>query len=537
MIQKILNEQFDTLLDAPESIPKMREMILQLAVMGKLVPQDPNDEPASELLFRAGISASNGKPTESMQPGWMCITLEPLIQLVSGQHILHTDYNDHGVGIPYLTGPADFGDRFPIVTKWTERPKAVAVADDVLVTVKGAGLGKLNIVNVQTLAISRQLMAVRSQFLEKMFLFYLLKSHYNHFQASGVGIAIPGLSRSDLLELDVRLPPLAEQKRIVEKVDRLMAFLDELEARQKERDRVQVAFSGAALSKLTEVQEPPQFAINLNRVKGHFDLIVKTPADVKKVRETILQLAVMGKLVPQDANDEPASELLKRIAKEKETLIAEGKIKRPKELPPVGDEEKPFALPPGWEWVRFDFIADIETNLIAPVGKYRLFPHIAPNHIEKDTGKLLEYSTVADDDVRSGKHLFQAGRILYSKIRPNLNKVVIVDFPGLCSADMYPVFTRIVPKFLHRLMLSNIFLSQVVREDNRIAMPKVNQEQLSVVQLPLPPLAEQKRIVEKVDRLMTLCDELEAKLTKSREEGARLLEAVVSRIAGGVSQL
>src|SRR5690606_27250390 len=136
-------------------------------------------------------------------------------------------------------------------------------------------------------------------------------------------------------------------------------------------------------------------------------------------------------------------------------------------------------------------------------------PHIAPNNIEKGTGRLLPYGTVGEDGVMSSNHLFREGQLLYSKIRPNLSKVVIVDFDGLCSADMYPIRAHIHASFLKLAMLSTVVLAQVTRNDNRLAMPKVNKDQLNQFIVPVPPLGEQRRIVDKFARLMALCDELE----------------------------
>lgn len=245
----------------------------------------------------------------------------------------------------------------------------------------------------------------------------------------------------------------------------------------------------------------------------HFDLLAEAPGGVARLRELVLRLAVRGKLVAQDPADEPASKLLKRIAKERARLVKEGKIRAGKPLPPVGEDEAPFEVPEGWVWGRFCQVANIASNLVDPAS-FPDEPHVAPDSIEKATGRLLGYRTVRQDTVTSGKHRFFPGQILYSKIRPNLNKVVTVDFPGLCSADMYPITPFCGRGYLHKVMLGADFVEAVTSDDNRVAMPKVNQEQLQAVAIPLPPLAEQHRIVARVDELMALLDRLEA----AREE-------------------
>ena len=164
---------------------------------------------------------------------------------------------------------------------------------------------------------------------------------------------------------------------------------------------------------------------------------------------------------------------------------------------------------------RFNQVAAIQSNLVDPK-RYKALPHIAPDNIESWTSRLLPYVSVGEAGVHSGKHLFSAGAILYSKIRPNLAKVAKVSFDGLCSADMYPIHALIDRDFLVKFMITESFVAQAVKEDNRVAMPKINQSALSDIVVPVPPLAEQHRIVAKVDELMALCDRLET-ARKERE--------------------
>jgi len=247
---------------------------------------------------------------------------------------------------------------------------------------------------------------------------------------------------------------------------------------------------------------------------------------LKKLRQQLLQDAVQGKLVEQNKKDEPASELLKKIKAEKEKLIAEKKLKKEKELPPIKAEEIPFEIPEGWVWCRFSEVVNIESNLVSPFD-YPNSPHIAPDNIEKNTGKLFSYKTVAEDNVQSANHYFYSGQLIYSKVRPKLNKVVKVDFEGLCSADMYPLRPLVNTDFIQKCMLSGYFLIEVDRFDNRVKMPKINQNQLSQIPIPLPPLAEQKRIVQKVDELMQYCSELEASIKQSESQNEKLLQQVL----------
>ena len=168
--------------------------------------------------------------------------------------------------------------------------------------------------------------------------------------------------------------------------------------------------------------------------------------------------------------------------------------------------EVPFGIPESWVWARFSEVIEIAARLVDPL-KYQDFPHIAPDNIQKGTGKLLFCHSVKADEVKSANHLFSAGQILYSKIRPALRKAVIAPFDGLCSADMYPLNTKLRPEYILTVLLSNFFTEETLKGDTRVKMPKTNQKSLNVILIPIPPLAEQRRIVDRVNELMPLVEE------------------------------
>jgi type I restriction enzyme S subunit len=252
-----------------------------------------------------------------------------------------------------------------------------------------------------------------------------------------------------------------------------------------------------------------------------FDLLATAPGGVGRLRELILTLAVQGKLVPQEAGDEPASVLLQRI-------LAENN-KRDKTFSTPDEDEIPFELPFSWEWSRFGTIANIASNLVSPTAFGSAW-QVAPDCIEKGTGRLIYKRTVAEAEITSSNHRFVPGQILYSKIRPSLSKAVVVDFPGLCSADMYPIDSKLNTSFLHLYILSRPFLDQVVVAENRVKMPKLNQEALTSFVVPVPPLAEQSRIVTRVEELMHLCDALEHQRQLETAQHAQLLNTLLGTL-------
>jgi type I restriction enzyme S subunit len=254
------------------------------------------------------------------------------------------------------------------------------------------------------------------------------------------------------------------------------------------------------------------------------------PSDLRK---SILTLAVQGKLVPQDPDDETAEELLARLARE---LTPERCRKQASPLASLPADSLQYDLPDSWTWARFRDAAIIASNLVKP-DDFLDFTHLAPDNIEKGNGVLLPCRTVREDKVISSNHRFYPGQIVYSKIRPNLAKVVVVDFEGLCSADMYPIDALINVFYLQLYMLSESFLVQAVKTDTRVAMPKINQSELNAIAVPIPPLAEQRRIVAKVSELMASVDELETQLAASRAAAEKLLSALVAELTVTTSRL
>lgn len=190
-------------------------------------------------------------------------------------------------------------------------------------------------------------------------------------------------------------------------------------------------------------------------------------------------------------------------------------------------------LPTGWSWTTFSTVARIAANLVDPAD-WSSLPHIAPDNIERDMGRLLPYRPVGEDGMKSAKHRFYPGQLLYSKIRPYLNKCVRVDFDGLCSADMYPLDPFIEPSFLHQYMLTRQFVSAVSEAaGSRTVLPKTNQKQLANVPVPVAPQAEQRRIVGAIDSYVTRLDDAVADLERAQRNLKRYRSSVLKAAVEG----
>ena len=504
---------------------QLKNSILQMAVQGKLVPQDPNDEPASVLLERIRAEKEQlikeGKIKKEKNPSvifrgadnlpyekvgknepvciadevpfdipesWEWVTLKQIAVTALGKTLDKS--KNIGEYRPYLCSINVYWTGIDLSTvkqarfEDSELSKYQLNKGDLLIC-EGGDVGRSAVWDRdEEMYYQNALHRVRFYGNIEPRFFQLLMESYKGAKILdnySKGMTIKHLVQNSLNSIYFPLPPLAEQRRIVEKIKQLTPYL-------KKYGSVETILS------------------NLN---------LAFPDDLKK---SILQYAVQGKLVPQDPADEPASVLLERIRTEKEQLVKEGKIKRDKHESVIFrrdnsyyekvdgierciDDELPFEIPENWEWVRFFSIVEIATNLVSPE-RYFDYMHIAPDNIEKSTGTLLECRTVAQDKVSSPNHLFFKGQILYSKIRPLLRKAVIAPFDGLCSADMYPLKTPINKEYLLRYILSDSFNAQVATAmSSRVKMPKINQAELSKVLIPVPPIQEQNRIANKIKEL------------------------------------
>ena len=362
MNPELLIAHFNRISDAPNAIPRLRNFILDLAVRGKLVEQDPSDEPATILLDRirsekARLVKGGQIRRQNLQPriepesipfsiakGWSWARLGDVIHLISGQHLQPGEYSEEKQGgLPYITGPADFGPNGLVITRNAIVKKAIATKGQVLLTVKGAGVGKTTICDLPEVAISRQLMAISAIEWSQQFL--LLTTH--RLAAALVKSArslIPGISREDVDQFIFPLPPLAEQRRIVTKVDELMVLCDRLEEARAEGESRRDRLTAASHHHLNNGADRDTLRKHAHFFIGHLPRLTIRPHQIKQLRQTILNLAIRGKLVPQDPSDERAPELLKRIQIDKERLVKEGIIKKQRPAPPIEESSVPFSL-------------------------------------------------------------------------------------------------------------------------------------------------------------------------------------------------
>lgn len=260
-------------------------------------------------------------------------------------------------------------------------------------------------------------------------------------------------------------------------------------------------------------------------------LLAGAPNGIPKLRELILELAVRGKLIPQDTKDGTASDLLKQIAAEKSRFALEGKIKTPKTLSEITDEEMPFGLPLTWQWTRLGEITNFgSTTKLKNISEESWLLDL--EDIEKDTSKLLRRARFRERRSLSDKNSFSVGDVLYGKLRPYLNKVIVADESGFCTTEILPFrcYGPFSPHYFKFVLRSPFFHDFVNSKSYGMKMPRLGTEDGRKALFPLPPLAEQHRIVAKVDELMALCDRLETQQSDAQSAHAQLVEALLDSL-------
>jgi type I restriction enzyme S subunit len=390
-MSETLLKHFDLMATAPDGVAKLRELILTLAVQGKLVPQDPIDEPASVLLQRiraekdrliAEGKIKRDKPlppiTDEEKPFELPVWWEwagggSLFDVIRGVTYQKTDAREAPVNghiallrANNIRATINFDDLVYVPETLISSDQLLQSGDYVVCLASGSKhlVGKAAAFpdDLQC-SFGAFYGAIRPwQSLDYLSVYLASPLYRGEVSAASAGIGINNLKGSTLVGLCIPVPPLAEQSRIVTRVEKLMRLCDALEAKQQLVATQHAQLLHTLLSTLTDSATPDELAAHWQRVATHFDLLLDRPEAVDALEQTILQLAVRGLLVPQDPRDEPASVLLQRIRAEKDRLIAEGKIKRDKPLPPITDEEKPFELPQGWEWATMDGLSSQITD-------------------------------------------------------------------------------------------------------------------------------------------------------------------------------
>jgi type I restriction enzyme S subunit len=548
-------------------IKKLRELILELAVRGKLVAQVANDEPASVLLERivqekaqlvkeGKIKKPKSLPdiTEDEKPfelpsGWAWARLGEYAEVKGGKrlpkgHSLISDKTNHAYirvtdmkdgsvnlqGLQYLTS-----DTQKLISQY------IISKNDLYITIAGT-IGEIGSIPEELDGMNLTENAAKIVFnrIERLWLKQSLSSRFSmkQFIEKVNQLAQPKLALHRILSAILPIPPLAEQHRIVAKVDELMALCDQLEAQTESSLDAHKTLVTVLLDTLVNSQNAEELAENWTRISVHFDTLFTTEQSIDQLKQTILQLAVTGKLVEQNPNDEPACVLLERIAAEKADLIKQGKIKKQKPLPDITGEEKPFDLPEGWDVTRLDDICfGVTSGSTPPKDKFddkKGVPYLKVYNI-KEQKIAFDYRPQFIDIEHHRKKLTRSilypGDVVMNIVGPPLGKIAIIpdSFPEW-NCNQAIVFFRPIEKILNNYIYT--YLKSARFLDDIELIGTAGQDNISITKsrsiiLPMPPLKEQHRIVAKVDELMAICDQLKAQLSEAQTTQLNLADALV----------
>ena len=512
---------------------QLKNSILQMAVQGKLVPQDPNDEPASVLLeriraekerlikekkikreknpsviFKGADNTPYEKIGDELRPladevpfdipdSWEWVRLSTVIELQSGQDMTPDKYNDCGKGIPYITGASNIENGIVLINRWTEYGRAFAYCGDILLTCKGT-VGTMAVLQEPQVHIARQIMAIRP--ISELYVPYIqlvLDTLVENLKAAAKSM-IPGIAREDVLQSLFPVPPVSEQKRIVQKVSDLSPCLEQYAAADTKLLSLNTAFPEA-------------------------------------LKKSILQEAVQGKLVPQDPSDEPAEALLERIRAEKQRLIKEGKIKKDKHESVIFrrdnshyekldgverciDDELPFEIPENWCWCRLKSIVNVVSARRVHQSDWR--SEGVPFYRAREIGKLADTGSVENElfitealyTEFSSSGVPHPGDLMVTAVG-TLGKTYIVKdsdrfYYKDASVICFENFGKITPAYLKLLMYSPYMEDQIKQNSAGTTVGTITIVKANEYLIPLPPLMEQQRIVDQAERLQIHIDKL-----------------------------
>ena len=553
---------YDRVADAPDAVSRLRQFVLDLAVRGKLVEQDPADEPASGLLKKIATEQAERVRREKRLPDFEAAELGdlpnnwcsvPLIAL--GQWAVGSGFpkNEQGrsdgpylflkvsdMNLPgnekYITTANNYIDG-----NAAKRMKAAIHPAGTIIFPKIGGAIATNKRRILTRgsAIDNNCLGITFSSHITIEWAYLLMIHldFTRYQA---GTAVPALQQGTLAAIPVALPPLAEQHRIVAKVDALMALCDRLEEARAEREDTRDRLTKASLARLSAADtDVPTFRSHARFTVDALPALTARADQVKHLRQTILNLAVRGKLVEQDPADESASELLKRIAAEKARMVKAGEIRKPKRMPVLDTDELPFCLPHKWAWTRlFEMSRKIHYGFTASAN--RMVEAVRLLRITDIQDNRVDWLSVPGCEIEENvlpKFRLEKGDVLIARTGGTVGKSFLVqDVPVTAVFASYLIRIQgsheVNDRYLKLFLESPTYWTQLRDGARGAGQPNVNGQTLGRIAVPVPPLAEQLRIVTKVDQLMALCDRLEDGL--SAVDGTRngLLESLLHESLG-----
>jgi len=549
---------FERISEAPDAIARLRRFILDLAVRGKLVEQDPEDEPAEEQLERITLAklslgrkerafrkkksdASIDSYQYNLPARWVTVTLADLVTILNGRAYKQSELLDSGTPVLRV------GNLFTS-NKWyysnLELEDDKYCDDGDLIFAWSASFGPFIWKGGRVIYHYHiwKLPLHSPGDLSRDYLHLYLLHKTAEIKSAGHGISMIHMTKEKMELLEVPLPPLAEQHRIVAKVDELMALCDQLEAARQQRDQVRDRLMAATLQRLNQpAADPASFRKDASFALQVLPSLTTTPAQIKQLRQTILNLAVRGKLVEQDPEDEPAEELLQRLKPAKALAYELEGLRSRQPLSAANQDDLLIKIPAGWGIPCFDDVFVIVSGVtkgqrINPSELVDV-PYLRVANVQRGSLDLSQVKTIG---VRKAD---------VERYRLKDQDILMTEGGDWDKLGRAAIWADQIPRCIHQNHLFRLrvptddlmpdwvvlyansapgrkFFEDCSKQTTNLA--SINMTQLRSCPLPLPPLAEQHRIVAKVDELMALCDQLERQLSQADQQRRRLLEAVLA---------
>jgi type I restriction enzyme S subunit len=541
----LVTKQLPLVAGAPDGFKNLRALILELAVRGKLVHQDPEEQPVSDLLAQISTALDKSRiknkarkstaVEQGLEPffeapvGWVWVRLGDLLSKIgAGSTPLGGKQAYLSSGVKFLRSQNVWNDGLRLddvahisIDTHQRMSGTHVAAGDILFNITGASIGRCAVVpcwfdtgNVsQHVTIIRPCVPDIGSYLHKVLMSRLVQ---DTVMAVQVGVSREGLSIGKLAQFPIPLPPLAEQHRIVAKVDELMALCDRLEADQADAEAAHAQLVQALLHSLTQATDAADFRASWQRLSEHFHTLFTTEASIDALKQTVLQLAVMGKLAAFDARPD-------------EALAT---------LPVLAAEDAPFELPTHWRWVRLGSLCNLVTSgsrgwkeFYADSGSVFIRSQdIKADKLEFDNKAFVQLPPSAE----GARTLVAQDDLLITITGANVGKAahIVEDIKDAYVSQhvalVRPKESRFSP-YIHRWLVNSHSGRALLLASSYGAKPGLNLQNIKDLPVPLPPLAEQHRIVAKVDELMALCDQLKAQLQVARQQHAQLASVLVEQ--------
>jgi type I restriction enzyme S subunit len=553
---------FDRLSDTPAATDRLRKWIPELAVRGLLAPQNAEDESAEALVARlrghaSSVKASSGPTVVPRIAGEILASEVPS----SWAWIALKDIGTFSGGMTPSKSRADFWDgsvnwysakdvktdelrksELKITPTAVEQTRLRMHAPGSLVIVVRSGILKrtLPVAVLRSEGTVNQDLKVLTPYMEGLerYLQLMLRGFTPHILASLVkgGTTVQSVKFSEFESQPFPLPPLAEQQRILEQVDQLMALCDELEVAQSERDNRSSRLVTASLGRLVRASDEGNEAVrgSASFYLGHLDRLTSRTKHVAELRGAVLDLAVRGRLTAQDSRDEQASDLAARLhAQRSERLGLTGK-KATHRSNPIGPDDAPFAVPKGWMWVRADEIALKISDGVHRTPSYvpSGVPFITVKNLTEGTGisfRETKFITEADHAEFCRRTHPEPGDVLVTK-DGTIGVARVIDteraFSVFVSVALVKMIDRALGPFFALAMNSPVIRSTIIPKG--AALKHLHLVDLRKLLIPLPPLDEQQRIVTTVEKLLAATDELDEKLDRAQSGRLALVRALMT---------